>query len=271
MANHPRRVDPETSAAHHSGIELRGDVEYEFGIPIAGRILPPTEWTQTGIKRWPDTRPLDWVALFGHSAPVVVDVGCGNGRFTLASAVQRPHYNHLAIDCLPVVIRYATRRANQRGLKNVRFGVLGGWQFVRDFLPSHAIVELHCYHPQPYYRPQEYRRRLITPEFLSHVHRGLQAGGLFVLQTDNPAYAQYMRQIIPAFFVLHELDAPWPDAPAGRTRREILARRAGLPIFRFQAIPRPELTEEDYPRLIRDLPRPTFDAERGGQDLDRWG
>src|SRR4051812_6118803 len=100
-----------------------GLIEYELGVPIPGRILPELQWARTAVKRLPEDQPLEWRAVFGREAPVVLDLGCGNGRFTLLSAVTRPELDHFAIDLLPLVIRYATRRANQRGLHNVRFGV----------------------------------------------------------------------------------------------------------------------------------------------------
>src|SRR6516164_10754839 len=98
-------------------------VEREFGVPIPGEILDPAQWTQTALKKLPPQGPLDLAALFGRTAPLVVDLGCGNGRFLLGSAVWRSGHDHLGIDVLPVVIRYATRRANQRGLTNIRFAV----------------------------------------------------------------------------------------------------------------------------------------------------
>src|SRR6185312_10330169 len=94
------------------------DVEEEFGVPIPGRILPEPAWTRTGIKRLPPPGPLDWEGIFGRTAPVVLELGCGNGRYTLLSALARPGFDHFATDILPVVIRYATRRANRRGLAN---------------------------------------------------------------------------------------------------------------------------------------------------------
>src|SRR5262245_28070872 len=99
-------------------------IEREFGVPIAGEILPPERWAQTALKSFPEGR-LNWPALFGRSAAVVLDLGCGNGRWTIYSAVTRPDHDHLGIDTLPVVIRYARRRGNQRGLSNVRFAVGG--------------------------------------------------------------------------------------------------------------------------------------------------
>src|SRR5213079_359724 len=94
----------------------RRQIEREFGVPIAGEILEPTQWTQTALKKLPEQGLLDLEALFGRKAPLVVDLGCGNGRYLLGSAVWRPQLDHLGIDPLPVVIRYATRRGNQRGL-----------------------------------------------------------------------------------------------------------------------------------------------------------
>ena len=64
-----------------------GEIEHEFGVAIPGRILPEPEWARTAIKRLPPPGPLDWAAIFGRKAPVVLDLGCGNGRFTLGSAL----------------------------------------------------------------------------------------------------------------------------------------------------------------------------------------
>ena len=122
----------------------------KFGVPVAGEILDPARWTQTALKKLPADGPLDLPTLFGRTAPLVVDAGCGNGRFLLGSAVWRSDHDHLGADVLPVVIRYATRRANQRGLTNIRFAVMDGWTLVerlcrrrrrRDsLLPSAAVL-----------------------------------------------------------------------------------------------------------------------------------
>src|SRR5438874_5344632 len=128
-------------------------IEREFGVPVAGDILPPEQWTQTALKKLPPEGPLDWSALFGRSAPVVIDIGCGNGRFLIASAVWRRDHDHLGIDVLPLVLRYATRRANQRGLANIRFAAVDAETLVAEYLPPAGVREVHCYHPQPFSSP----------------------------------------------------------------------------------------------------------------------
>jgi tRNA (guanine-N7-)-methyltransferase len=246
----------------------RRQIEREFGVPIAGEILDPAQWTQTALKKLPAEGRLNWESLFGRSAPVVLDLGCGNGRYTLHTSVWRPTHDHLGVDVLPVVIRYATRRANQRGLTNVRFAVTDGRTLLERFVEPHSVAEIHCYHPQPYYDPREVQRRLITPEFLALVHRSLTPAGLFFVQTDNPGYWRYIRSVVSVFFEFEERDKPWPDAPRGRTRREIIALRRGLPVFRGFGAARGGISAADALRLAESLPPPVFDADRRLRELD---
>ena len=161
-----------------------------------------------------------------------------------------------------MVIRYARKRARQRGLANVRFAVGDAQQVVARHIAPGSVTEVHVYHPQPYYDPAQVSRRLITPSFLLHVHRILIPGGLLVLQTDNPAYWRYMQQVVPAFFDFQERLGPWPDAPRGRTRREIIARMKGLPIFRGICRARTDIDPDEAHRLTEALPPPVFNADR---------
>lgn len=245
-----------------------GSVEHEFGVPLPGVILPPDRWTPSALKRWPARGPLNWSEVFGRQAPVVLDLGCGNGRSTLLSAARRPECDHLGVDSLPLVIRYARKRARQRGLANLRFAVGEARQVVSHYVAPASVAEVHVYHPQPYYHPAEVHRRLITPRFLLAVHRALAPAGLLVLQTDNPAYWRYMMQVVPAFFDFHEHDGPWPDAPEGRTRREIIASMRGLPIFRGQGHARTDIDPQQALRLAEQLPPPVFNADRRLIELD---
>jgi tRNA (guanine-N7-)-methyltransferase len=247
----------------------RRHIEREFGVPIAGEIVSRAQWSQTALKKLPESGPLAWTNLFGRQAPLVLDLGCGNGRFLIGSAVWRRDHDHVGVDVLPVVIRYATRRGNQRGLANLRFAVCDAATFLRRFVPAESIAEVHCYHPQPYYDARDIGRRLITPEFLLLVHRALIKQGSFFVQTDNLGYWDYIRKIVPNFFNFHERIGPWPDAPKGRTRREIIALRRGLPVFRGYGTALPGLNQAAAIEIAGQLPPPTFNADRRLRELDR--
>jgi tRNA (guanine-N7-)-methyltransferase len=245
-----------------------GEIESEFGVPIPGRILPEAEWARTAIKRLPPAGPLDWETIFGRRAPVVLELGCGNARYTLQSALARPDVDHVAIDLLPVVIRYATRRGNQRGLWNTRFAVKDAQTFMAHYVAEASLAEVHLYHPQPYHDPKKAHLRLVTPRFLADVHRALLPDGLFVIQTDNPDYWNYFLRAVPVFFEFRENPAPWPDAPEGRTRREILALSRGLKIFRGQGR-RLAVSREAVLALAESLLAPRFRSRGPWCDLDK--
>jgi tRNA (guanine-N7-)-methyltransferase len=226
--------------------------ENEFGVPFPGRVVPKEQWTRTALKALPEGL-LDFAALFGRAAPVVLDLGCGNGRFAIASALARPECDHLGVDILPLVIRYARKRANQRGLANVRFAVAGAHELLAKHIAEQSIAEIHLYHPQPYRDGVGAERRLLSPEFLGLAHRALRPGGLLVIQTDNRGYWQYLKAVLPALFAIREQRAPWPDAPAGRTRREIYARKHGMPIYAAEARPLP-LSAAEREAIVAALP-----------------
>ena len=226
----------------------------------------------------------------------MLDLGCGNGRFLIGSAVWRADHDHVGIDILPAVLRYATRRGNQRGLANLRFAAIDAQRFLKEYVPAGSVRELHIYHPQPFHdprddssrarsaskeflaraagsqekitvSPRETARRLLEPGFLALAHQALDAEGTLWLQTDNAPYWQYIKEVVPAFFEFSEQPGPWLDSPRGRTRREILALRRGLPVFRGSGKPRP-LSADELARLVHELPRPIFDAGPRNRQLD---
>src|SRR5262245_64462735 len=209
-----------------------GDRESNCGVPFPGTKLPRERWSRTRVALGERGRVFDWRAAFGREAPRVLDLGCGNGRFLIASALARPDHDHLGIDLVPPAVKFASLRAGQRGLTNLKVAWGDASEFVRERCPDASVTEVHLYHPQPYRDRTRADRRQLTPAVLAAIHQALVPGGLFVFQTDNPGYAAYARRVVPALFAWEESSEPWPDAPRGRTLREIVARSQGLAIVR---------------------------------------
>jgi tRNA (guanine-N7-)-methyltransferase len=199
----------------------------------------------------------DWIRVFGRTAPRVVDVGCGDGRFILESAAARPDRDHLGIESVSALVERATVDAERRGLANARFvaGDASAW-LAAKFAPG-SVDEIHVYHPQPYYDPAQVPLELLTPEFFDRSWTALRRGGLFVLQTDNAKYGRHLLDALRSRFDPEIQPGPWPDAPLGRTRREMVALRKGLPVLRVVA------RRRDAPLAIAPPP-PYFDAARPG-------
>ncbi len=245
------------------------DQDLEFGVPFPGLPLPKEQWTQTGIKRLPTTGHLEVKQVFGRAGALALDLGCGNGRSTILLSYLHPELNWLGIDVLPLAIRYAIRRANQRGRQNVRFAVADARELMLRLIAPHSIAEIHFYHPQPYYDLAQAHKRLVTPEWLAWVYQALVPDGRFYVQTDNPGYWRYIKELLPMAFQFEERFEPWPWAKEGISRREILARQQQLPIYRGVAVPLSGLTCAGIRSKGEQLPPPVFDADRRLRALEQ--
>src|ERR1051326_7386914 len=177
---------------------MTGQGELEFGVAFPRQVLPRDRWTRTGYKD--DGKPFDWGRMFGRSAPRVLDLGCGNGRYLIGSALDLPDHDPLGIDLVQRAVDYAAHRANRRGLTNVRFVKADAVQWLFERLEENSVAEIHVYHPQPYYEQRDASKRMLTPEFLERAWRVLQRGGHLILQTDNKAYWRYMIRAVEKYF-----------------------------------------------------------------------
>ena len=242
------------------------DHEDDWGELLPGSWVPEEERTQPHLQRLP-LGLIDPASLFTQPGPVQLDLGCGNGRASILHALEHPDWNHLAVDNFAGAIRHAARRAGRRGLTNIRFAIADARELVARLTPA-SCREVCLYHPQPIYDLAQAGKRLLTPAFLVQVHRLLEPDGQLILQTDHPAYWAYLQRVLPCFFTFTELTGPWPEAPAGRTRREILARQWGLPIFRGIAQPRHDITLTEAVAQAEKLPLPRFDADRRWQEVE---
>ncbi len=235
--------------------------ESEYGVPFPGRTVPRDRWTTTGLRDPGGT--FDWKATFGREAPRVVDLGCGNGRYLIGSALSRPDRDHIGIDLVQVAVDHAAQRANQRGLANVRFVVGDVVTWMEQRFAADSLDEVHIYHPQPYYEADAPNRRLLTEAFLERTWTVLRPRGLLVLQTDNREYWTYLIAAVQKHFEVERLPLAWPEAPAGRTRREIQAKEKGLQVWRMEARRRGKPLDIAVPRPDFDANRPKFRKRRG--------
>lgn len=237
-------------------------------VPFPGRVLPREQWSRTRVGLGQRGARFDWEAAFGRRARRVVDLGCGNGRYLIASGLARPDHDHLGIEIVPPALRLGSLRAGQRGLTNVKFAWGDATEFIVERCEPGSVDEIHLYHPQPYYDRSKADRRQLSPRTLLAIWRALAPGGAFVFQTDNPAYWAWARANVTKLFDWSVHEGPWPDQPEGRTLREIVARSQGLEVFRAEAR-KLDLADEEAQRRAADMGEPDFDANKPGHQRGR--
>ncbi|HEX5135632.1 MAG TPA: methyltransferase domain-containing protein [Planctomycetota bacterium] len=233
----------------------RPSSDNRHGVPFPGRKLPREQWTRTRASLGAARQAFDWLAAFGRDGPRVLDLGCGNGRFLIASALARPEALHLGVELVPQAVKFGSLRAGQRGLLNCKLAWGDATEFLLERCEPGTIDEIHLYHPRPPEAGRRAGRRQLGPEVLLGAWRALRPGGLFVFQTDNGRQARYARRTAPLLFEWRERDGPWPDAPRGRTLREIVAIARRLPITRAEGR-RLDLAPEEAETRAASMPEP---------------
>ncbi len=180
---------------------------------------------------------LDSRALFGRTAPLVLEIGCGMGEATAAMAKADPDRDLLAVDVHVQGLGRLLRRIEGAELTNVR--VLEGDAVVllTEMLAPDSLDEVRVYFPDPWPKVRHHKRRLVQRSFLDLVATRLRPGGALHVATDWAAYAEHVSALLadhPRYAVTHEGGRP-PHRPitrfeqrgldAGRSSYDVLARR----------------------------------------------
>ena len=112
-----------------------------------------------------------------------------------------------------------------------------------------------------YADPVDFGKRMLTPDFLGWMHRRLVVGGKVYLQTDRSPYWTYISCSMSTLFDWTCIADAWGEEPEFRSRREILAMKQGLTIYRGVGIKRESLDSKRLDELIQGLPEPTFSID----------
>jgi tRNA (guanine-N7-)-methyltransferase len=180
----------------------------------------------------PDEQPLDLRLLFPNAAPLVVDLGCGDGSFIAALAAEHPEWNFLGVEKLLGRVRSACRKIAARPLPNARILRVDIESAVTSLLPAGSVEVCHIMFPDPWPKRRHHRRRTVTADLLRAITRVLVPDGVLRLTTDDLPYFEQMQQAAAA---VPEL-APLAEEVPAELPRSTFERRfveSGLPIYRL--------------------------------------
>jgi len=141
---------------------------------------------------------IDFVNIFGRSAPVHIEIGTGRATFLLNQATAQPEVNFLGIEWARKYYRYAVDRIGRWALSNVRLIRTDAAQFLTDFVPDNSVDCFHIYFPDPWPKKRHHKRRLFCPANTEQLIRSLKPGGSIKVATDHWGYFQVITDIMEA-------------------------------------------------------------------------
>jgi tRNA (guanine-N7-)-methyltransferase len=142
--------------------------------------------------------------LFGRSAPLVVEIGSGQGEAVVAAAQADPDRDFLAVEVYTPGLAQTVLRAAQRDLTNLRLVQVNAAELLATTLPAGSVDELWVFFPDPWHKSRHHKRRLVTASFAEHSARVLRVpadgapGGTLRLATDWAEYATQMLAVLDA-------------------------------------------------------------------------
>ena len=148
------------------------ELQYSEGFPLKGR--------------WHND-------FFGNDNPIVLELGCGKGEYTVGLAKLFPEKNFIGIDIKGARIWTGAKESYSNGMKNVAF-LRTGINLLQHFFEENEVAEIWITFPDP--QMKKTRKRLTSSAFLSLYEHIMQPNGIVHLKTDSNFMYTYTKAIV---------------------------------------------------------------------------
>lgn len=196
-----------------------------------------TEWPKVGVAF--GEKELDLPALFGRDAPLVVEIGYGNGDTLVQLAASAAAINFLGIEVHEPGVGHCLIKARDAEIDNLRLIAHDAIEVLQHQIPVHSVARLNLYFPDPWPKKRHHKRRILNHEFLRLVHSRLVRGGSLHIATDWANYAEAIDELFATVddFELaerreHDGDRPL-ERPVTKFERRGLKRGHKIVDWRF--------------------------------------
>ena len=132
----------------------------------------------------------DIAGIFGNSAPLHLEIGCGKGKFANTIAQQHPDINFIAVEQTPNVIVAAMEQTRELGLPNLRY-YMGKAEYLRNVLAPDSVEQIYLNFSCPFPKTKYAKHRLTHKRFLDIYREILINGGKIIQKTDNRDFFEF--------------------------------------------------------------------------------
>lgn len=197
-------------------------------------------------------------AVFAAERPVVLELGCGKGEYTVGLARAHRDRNHVGVDIKGARMWSGAKAVEQEGLDNAAF-LRAEIENIAHFFAPGEVDEIWITFPDP--QMQKTRKRLTSTRFLELYRGFLAPGGVVHLKTDSPFLYEYTRRLVHlnGFEVLEETDDLYGSGMADPVRSiktyyecQWLSRGKTIKLLSFRLHDRVPYAEPDASDIERD-------------------
>jgi tRNA (guanine-N7-)-methyltransferase len=169
---------------------------YEHVVQITYKALQAEEFRFKG--RWSE-------AFFGNNNPIILELGCGKGEYTVKLATHFPEFNFIGIDIKGSRMWKGATQAKDLGLKNVGF-LRTNIENIRMFFAAGEVAEIWLTFPDP--QMKKNRKRLTATNFIENYRQIMSPNGIIHLKSDSNFMYRYTEAMVAEnqFEVIRQTD-----------------------------------------------------------------
>ena len=129
-------------------------------------------------------------SVFKNQKPLVLELGCGKGEYSIAMAKEFPEKNFIGIDLKGDRIWKGCQEVEKEGLRNIVFLRIP-IERINYFFGKQEVSEMYIPFPDPFPKERHIKKRLTSPVFLQKYRETLGNAGKITLKTDNTEFFEY--------------------------------------------------------------------------------
>lgn len=131
--------------------------------------------------------------FFGNDNPIVLELGCGRGEFTVGLARRFPDKNFIGVDIKGSRMWHGAREAQAEGMKNVAF-LRTNIEFIHELFAANEVEEIWLTFSDP--QMKKATKRLTSTFFMERYRKFLIDGGIVHVKTDSNFMATYTKYMV---------------------------------------------------------------------------
>lgn len=133
--------------------------------------------------------------FFKNQNPIVLELGCGKGEFTVGLAVRYPEKNFIGMDIKGARMWRGAKTSYEKQLPNVAF-IRTRIELIEMFFDKNEVDEIWITFPDPHPNKPRIKKRLTSPVFIDRYKKIARTGAIIHLKTDNTMLFEYTLQVI---------------------------------------------------------------------------
>ena len=134
-------------------------------------------------------------SVFCNNNPLILELGCGKGEYTLGLAREYPDKSFIGVDIKGARIWKGAKEANSENLANAAF-LRTRIEFINSFFAGEEVDEIWLTFPDPQAKSRRTKKRLTSPMFLTSYQKFLKNNGVVHLKTDSEILYSYTLALI---------------------------------------------------------------------------